>query len=599
MTQRILVVEDSRTQAEALTALLEENGYFVATRADGASALQYLDQERSDLVLCDVVMPGIDGYEVCRRIRNQPALVDLPVVLLTSLSDPLAIVQALECGADSYVAKPYDRDRLLSRVSFVLGSAGTSDRSRDSEPVEITVSGKPLTIRASKTRILDLCVASYEDLVASSDATLAAERRARFLAEAGGVLPQSLDADAILETLARLCVPAIADLAVVDVLDEGRERAVRRVFVKHSDPAKQALADRLRVQAIDLDAPSLVRDALKDGIATLESHVTREILDARSSSPGHRDVLEGLGMSSFVVVPIIAREQILGSLFFASTENRRLGELDLALARELANIAGLALDNAQLYLAAKQASRARDDMLAIVSHDLRNPLHTITMSAGLLKDMHELPGAELPLEEQLAVIRRAAYRANALIGDLLDVTRIEAGRLAIEASRQPAAPLLEDAVSEAKSLTTGRDIQIVSESQIDEPVCADRARIGQVFSNLTGNAIKFTPAGGRIAFSAERVDDTVRFSIRDTGVGIPPDDVAKVFDRFWQAERASRKGAGLGLFISRGIVEAHGGRIGVQSTVGQGTSFWFTIPVARGDSGEGASVPEEPGASNP
>lgn len=581
MTYRVLVVEDSRTQAEALADLLESNGYQTITMRDGASALEYLGIERPDLILCDVLMPGIDGYEVCRRIRNGPDTRDLPVVLLTSLNDPIAIVRALECGADSYVTKPFDRDRLLSRISSVLETAAKAGTRRDPEPVDIIAGGMPFTILAGKEQILNLCVASYDDLVASSEQTRVAERRARFLAEAGAVLSGSLDADVVLEQLAELCVPTLADLAVVDVIEGSSEPLVRRVAVRYSDPSMAAYADSFSAHAIDLEAQSMLSAALRDGVASLVTEVTPAMLGELSNGPEQLAGFTGLELASVVVVPLVSRGRVLGSLLFASTEGRQLGDADLALAKELATAAALALDNAQLYRSAQQASRARDDMLAIVSHDLRNPLHTISMSAGLLQDLRRLPDAELPLDRQLPIILRAANRANGLIEDLLDVTRIESGILAIAPSRQLASDLIADALSDAQVLAATRGIAIVATlPPPDLAVCADRARIAQLFSNLIGNAMKFTPRDGGITVAAEVSGAFVRFSVTDTGVGIPPSDVEHVFDRFWQAERASRSGAGLGLFISRGIAEAHGGGIGVTSIAGSGSTFYFTLPVA-------------------
>ncbi|MEO5580000.1 MAG: ATP-binding protein [Gemmatimonadaceae bacterium] len=586
MTSRLLLVEDSRTQAEALAAFLETNGYETVTMRDGASALEYVAKQRPDLVLCDVLMPGIDGYEVCRRIKAELGRRIIPVVLLTSLNDPLAIVRALECGADSYVTKPFDPERLLARVASVMASASSADKSEGAHPVEIVVSGMPFTIHSGKEQILNLCVASYEDLVASSEEIRVAERRARFLAEAGGVLSGSLDADVVLEELAKMCVPTLADLAVVDVIEGTDERVVRRVSVKASNPSMNTHAERLAAHSIDLEQPSIVQVALRDGAAILETDVTAEMLRERSSGSEHLAALQGLCLTSLLVVPLVARGRVLGSLFLASTEGRRLDGSDLALATELSHVAGLALDNAQLYRAAQQASRARDDMLAIVSHDLRNPLHTITMSTGLLQDLQAMPGVEMPLTQQLGIIDRAANRANALIEDLMDVTRIEAGRLTITMSPQSVSELIQDAAFDANALSASTGTEVVGEGlDVQATVCADRRRIGQVFSNLVGNAVKFSTERGRVVVAAEVSGDSVRFSVSDNGMGIPAVDIDHVFDRFWQAERASRSGAGLGLFICRGIVEAHGGCIGVTSIEGKGSTFFFTLPVATGSSG--------------
>ena len=202
-----------------------------------------------------------------------------------------------------------------------------------------------------------------------------------------------------------------------------------------------------------------------------------------------------------------------------------------------------------LYRAAQRATQARDDVLAIVSHDLRNPLHTIILSASYLADVFlaDLPDAAL---QQTEIIRRAVDRANRLIQDLLDVSRIEAGGFSVNKEPVSPATLIGDAFEAMKS--TASAAQVTLESHADDglpDVCADRERLQQVFSNLVGNAIKFTPAGGTVAVTARSNGPrSVSFSVKDTGQGISEDNLPHIFDRFWQAEEreAHRCGPGTG-----------------------------------------------------
>jgi signal transduction histidine kinase len=203
------------------------------------------------------------------------------------------------------------------------------------------------------------------------------------------------------------------------------------------------------------------------------------------------------------------------------------------------------------------------------------------MAADLLLDPELRTGPQL--KKQLGVIRRQAGRMNRLIGDLLDVTRIEAGRLAVNAEMLPIRVLLADVSEALGPLVRQAGLDLVLQAYEDHvQVAADRERIAQVFSNLVGNAIKFTPPGGRITVRAEPSSDAVRFAVSDTGPGIPPDHLEHLFDRFWQARPSDRRGAGLGLAIARGILEAHEGEIGVESEFGRGTTFWFVLPRIAG-----------------
>jgi len=239
----------------------------------------------------------------------------------------------------------------------------------------------------------------------------------------------------------------------------------------------------------------------------------------------------------------------------------------------------------KMFREAEETIDAREQVLKIVSHDLRNPLHTISMSASLLL---EVPVPPNQLSEHLERIKRAGQRMNRLIQDLLDVAKLETGRVGIDAKSTEIAPLLREAHEMLSPLATEKGVRLdVSVADRLPAITADAGRVLQVMSNLVGNAIKFTPAGGRIVMRAGAAPGGVRFSVSDTGPGIPQEQLPKVFGHFWQADPADRRGIGLGLTIAKGIVEAHGGRIWVESPPGQGTTFHFKLdtvlpPTASG-----------------
>ncbi|MDB4890945.1 MAG: Two-component hybrid sensor and regulator [Gemmatimonadetes bacterium] len=224
---------------------------------------------------------------------------------------------------------------------------------------------------------------------------------------------------------------------------------------------------------------------------------------------------------------------------------------------------------------AQAASAAREEVLRIVAHDLRNPLSTILMAADLLG---EPSMTEESRAKQAAVVKRTGARMNRLIHDLLNVARLDTGRMTVEVGDVDPVQLIANAVELMQPLANEASISLVADATEPLPhVSADAERIGQVFSNLIGNAIKFTPAGGTITLRAELADARVWFSVTDTGAGIPPEQLEQVFGQFWQGRKTDRRGIGLGLTIARGIVEAHGGTIGVDSEVGVGTRFWFGL----------------------
>jgi signal transduction histidine kinase len=231
----------------------------------------------------------------------------------------------------------------------------------------------------------------------------------------------------------------------------------------------------------------------------------------------------------------------------------------------------------QLYGEAQRVIDAREEILRIVAHDLRSPLNTISMATSLLLDM---PASEADLAKRLKIIKRSGEAMDRLIQDLLSVTTIEAGRLSIAPRKLRVEELFQDALEMLEASAREKSITLKVDRAADlPPVRGDAARVLQVFSNLVGNAVKFTPEGGVITLSAARADNRIYCTIADTGPGIPPEDLPRIFGKFWQSKRGDKRGVGLGLAIARGIVEAHGGTINVRSEMGRGSAFSFSLPV--------------------
>jgi signal transduction histidine kinase len=319
---------------------------------------------------------------------------------------------------------------------------------------------------------------------------------------------------------------------------------------------------------------------LRSGRPLFAAEIGREMLERGATSAGQLAALEALGPRSSLVVPLAARGRIVGALALVTTgdSERRYNEDDLLLAETLAGRAALMVDNARLYQEAREAVEARDDMVAIVSHDLRDPLATIFTGCAIL----EMDPAAALRAKTPAAMMRAATQMQRLVSDLLDVTRIEAGGLALELRPVDVASLLEETASlfSAAGQEKGVEIEVVAATALPA-ARADRDRVQQVLSNLLGNAIKFSPRDGHLRLEARASASAVRISITDQGPGIAPEQLPRLFDRFWQAERGQRGGAGLGLAIAKGIVEAHGGAIEVESEVGRGSTFSFTLPAVE------------------
>ncbi len=508
------------------------------------------------------------------------------------------LAEVLGLNIFDLITTPESREAVVQRVA-----ANSEERyevegfRKDGTRIVVEATGRAMMYRGRRVR-----VAALHDITEHKEAEVSArrlieeqarrsvaesaERRATFLAEASRVLSASFDYQTTLSNLVHLAVPGLADYCIVDVISEDGDH-LERVGVAHADPAKESLLrDVVRFWGIG-DREHHFRRA---GESVLIPEITEEMARASIVSEEHERIALQIWPRSVAAAPLRVGERTLGVLaLYWSDTDRHYGPEDLALVEELARRASLAVDNARLFHDATQATRARDEMLGIVAHDLRNPLNTITMGATLMLELIE-PGSRV--RQQAQMVHRAAERMNRLIQDLLDVRRIDSGRLAVEAKPESVQSLLTEATEMLRPLASAASLELSCGVDGGVPcVAADASRILQVLSNLVGNAIKFTAAGGRVRIHAETGSAEVRLTVSDTGAGIPADQLPHIFGRYWQGARADRRGIGLGLAIAKGIVEAHGGRIWVESQVGVGSRFIFTLPVAAEGAGVGASAP--------
>ena len=409
------------------------------------------------------------------------------------------------------------------------------------------------------------------------DARVSSREALRFLTRAGRVLSASLDPDHTLERIVRLAVPRVACFATIDLAREGGQ--LERVGFAHIDESREPLL--AREDLFDPRAEGLIplAQVLENGqplmVVDLESDWPRELPEDVKAL----ERLRKLAARSLIIVPLVVRGAPLGILTLGSTRTDRFYRAtDLSLARELARSAGLALENARLYREAQRAIRARDEVLSVVSHDLRNPVSRVRMAAELLIEAGHVTEAG---HRSVGIIVRAADEMTRLIADLLDVARIEEGRLSLEPGPVPLDTLLEHLEQAHAGLAreAGLAWHVEPAPTPGLELELDEGRVMQALGNLIGNAMKFTPRGGTVRVETRVGEDVVRIGVLDTGPGMGPEQLAHVFDRFWQGRPGDRRGAGLGLAIARGIAQAHGGRLWLESVQGEGTSGWLELPV--------------------
>ncbi len=396
----------------------------------------------------------------------------------------------------------------------------------------------------------------------------AAERTLTILAEAGRVLGASLDIEETLQRLTSLLVPRLADLCTVDIVED---ELVRRVAVSHRDPAR--VEDVRQIRRREAFASAGVDRVLATGDCELVPVMTDEFLREASHDDDHLARARALGLRSLVIVPLVAHGRTIGALTLGSTGGvPSYAEADRDLALALAERAALALDNARQHAATIEALRLRDEVLGVVSHDLRNPLNAISLSAQLI--------ARRSPSDEVDAIQHAVGRATHLIHDLLLAAKMDFATIPLERKEERALSLLDEVVALHSVSASLNALELTAAVEEDAIVWVDRHRVVQMLDNLVGNAIKFTPSG-RVELRARLEKDALVLEVSDTGVGIAPSDLPHVFDRFWQSAHARRAGAGLGLAIARGIAQAHGGDISVSSELGIGTRFVATLPMKR------------------
>jgi K+-sensing histidine kinase KdpD len=392
-----------------------------------------------------------------------------------------------------------------------------------------------------------------------------AERRMRFLAEAGKMLASSLDQQTIWESVAQLATSGdtdlcIADLCIID-LPERDKSASQRTIV---------LSPNLRQEIHEKDVIDALADVMSGVLKTGQSIIYP---DATASHV--------LPLQSYMCVPLQSDGSTMGTLTVGwASPGHIYSAPDLALLHDVVLRVVLASARARLYRSTVEAIRSRDDLISIVSHDLRTPLAVILGFTNVFLRTAR-PGEAIGCDPQhIEAIQRSATQMTALIEDLLSTASIEANHVLIERNLNEVAPLIDEAVKLMQPLATRRDVQFnVEVADNIPPVFVDRERTMQVFANLIGNAIKFSPAGAAITIRAAQLEKDVEFSVEDRGPGIPAEQLPHIFDRFWQKPGAKRQGSGLGLFIVKGIVEAHAGKVWAKSMVGVGSTFFFTVPM--------------------
>ena len=545
----ILVVDDRPAKLVAMSALLADLDENVVCVESGAGALRELLHRDFAVILLDVNMPEMDGFETAAMIRQRPRLQHVPIIFMTAANDDTHSLRGYSLGAVDYILTPVVPEVLRSKVKVFV------DLFRMTEQLK----------RQAEERV------ALAEEQAGRVAAEAAGRRAAFLADAGKYMARSLDLETTAKTVLGLAVPDLGDLAVLRLREAGREES-----------HVQARYEREHAEPLD--------PRLSEAIGRAGRLHGRQLVAGRGADPS---AVHG------VVCPLMARGTMVGVFAVVGEEPRApYDAVTIGMIEDFAGRAALALDNCLLYGEIQERDLRKEQFVAMLAHELRNPLGAISSAVGVLDRV----GGD-PADRARAIIKRQLQHLTQLVDDLLDTARITTGKIAL--TRTPV-NLAESAARCLRTLeVAGRTGAFTIEVNTEETwVNADPARIDQILGNLIGNALKYTPAGGRITVRVRPVEGRGVLEVADTGVGMTPDVLERIFDLFFQDDRSSarsREGLGIGLTLVRQLVLLHGGAVEAASDgPGLGSRFTVRLPLCASpspDAGEPAAVRVTPARS--
>jgi signal transduction histidine kinase/DNA-binding NarL/FixJ family response regulator len=557
----VLLIEDNPGDARYIRELLAEGaaGTFNLDYAERLSVgLERLQAPGVDVVLLDLLLPDSAALETFRAVHA--AAREIPVVVLSGLNDEAVALEAVHEGAQDYLIKGQTDSALLRRV---------------------------LRYAIERGKLLAAEQAARAQAESARGQAEAARQRATLLDQASELLAESLDYELTLQRVAELMVQDLARYCTIEVVEPGG--ALRRVAVASAELSEQERLRPLLNYPPEPGSPHPAWQVLRTGRPEVLSSVPDALLVAAAHDAEHLALLRSLDLGSAVLVPMQAHGRMLGVIQFIWPVSLAGDQTDLLeVARALAYRAALAVDNARLHRELEEAMRTREAFFAAVTHDLRNPLSSMTLWVDTLALTSQRVAAGT---QAASVMRRAVERLQdlvsrsvSLVDEVLDVSRLEAGRPLSLARTEVDLVALARLAVEARRQQTPHELRLES-SDVELRGRWDANRLRRVLDNLVDNAIKYSPHGGpvtvRVIHEEPEGQQWATVEVQDRGVGIPAADLPRIFERFYRAPNVAQRagGVGLGLWGSRQIIEQHGGSLSVISQEGEGSTFTIRLPV--------------------
>jgi signal transduction histidine kinase/DNA-binding response OmpR family regulator len=543
----ILVVDDVPERLLTMQTILEELGQNVVTAQSGREALRQLLERDFAVILLDVNMPDMDGFETAALIRKRKRSEHTPILFVTAFSDEAHALQGYSLGAVDYILAPVVPEVLRTKVGVFV------ELYKNTEQVK----------RHAEQRV---ALAREQAARAAAEETM---RRSSFLAEASNVLAGSLDYEATLDAFAKLVVPKLADRLVISMCPERFE------------VARLELAELSRADG-QFARHGIEPNELPSELATAIERMTSAACEQLSAIARPPKVPRPDDLTDTILLPLFARGKLLGvAALVWNIARPAMSGSELALVQELASRAAMAIDNARLYGEIQTNDRRKDEFLAMLGHELRNPLGAIAHAVQCITLLTDDPTAATASHD---VLHRQVQKMTRMVDDLLDVSRITRGKIELDTKPIDLASVVSGALATAEAKIAARSHRLFTSVPADSlPLLADPTRLEQIVGNLLDNAAKYTEPGGEIRLVAERKGDAAILTVSDTGIGIPPNLLPRVFDLFAQGDCSldrSQGGLGIGLTLVKRLVELHGGTIEAYSDGPQrGSTFSIRLPL--------------------
>lgn len=582
-TGLILVVEDNLVSLNKLSRILKREGYGVQKANNGSQALASMERELPDLILLDIMMPGMDGYEVCQRLKADSRTRDIPVIFISALNATEDKVKAFAAGGVDYIPKPFQKEEVLARINTHLRLRELTERLEK----KVHERTKELTTAVAEAKRLNRQL--QREIAERKRTEDKIRRRNRELALLNHVIAaatSTLDAEHVLQV-------ACDELARALDLPQSAAFTLNTGITEAKIVAKAGVSGLLAAfcEFIVAARDNLVEYMLKHQapLALTEARTDEQLIPIQ-------DLMREHNIVSAFIVPLKVRGKIVGAVGLGATEQRHFDKQETILAQNVASAIGQALETAQLHHELqrhmaeltrtldkqRELDRLKSEFIQNVSHELRTPL-AIARGYVELLDEGSLGMLRPVQREPVAVSARRLRMLSELVENINTVSKMQARNL--EQEPVDLADLVQSTLidfqvtAEENSLTLERDIAA------DLPLLhGDDILLLRMLDNLLSNAVKFTPSGGHITVRLWQEDTEIALEVSDTGIGIPEDKQERIFERFYQVNGSITrryKGTGLGLALVKEIVEAHEGRVTVESTEGQGSTFTIWLPIAK------------------